>query len=159
MDTMTQNTIVITTDLSDASVDSIKRGLEHAKVSGAEVHVVHISPHFELPLALQRQLSDPESLHRMEKTYKEEELQQLSAFLEEHDFGNSVTPVIRFSEERPSEVILEYAKEVGAELIVMASQGKGALGRFLLGSNTQKVVARAPCPVLIIPPKHESASS
>jgi nucleotide-binding universal stress UspA family protein len=37
-----------------------------------------------------------------------------------------------------------------SELIVMGSRGLGRLEGALLGSNSQKVVSHAPCPVLIV---------
>jgi nucleotide-binding universal stress UspA family protein len=41
------------------------------------------------------------------------------------------------------------AKRVHADLIVMASHGRGGLGSLLLGSTTQKVLAACRIPVLI----------
>jgi len=47
-------------------------------------------------------------------------------------------------------VIVERAKELGAEMLVMASHGRRGLGRWLLGSVTEEVVRHAPCPVLTL---------
>ena len=44
--------------------------------------------------------------------------------------------------------ILRVASEVGAELIVMGSTGRGAIDRLLFGSTTQHVLRQAHCPVL-----------
>lgn len=158
---MSQNVVVVTTDLSETSAAAIAEAILHAKSTDAEVHVILVSSAFELPLALQRQLNDPESLRAMKETYEKEELERLEEFLKTHAVTKGVTPIVRFSDSKPSELIVDYAKEVDARLIVMASQGKGALGRFFLGSNTQRVVAQSTCPVLIIPPivieKHEES--
>ena len=35
-------------------------------------------------------------------------------------------------------------------MIVMATHGRGGVSRFLLGSVTEQVIRRAPCPVLAI---------
>lgn len=48
------------------------------------------------------------------------------------------------------ESILANAEKIGADLIVMGSRGKKGLERFLLGSVASKVVAHAPCSVLIV---------
>jgi len=50
----------------------------------------------------------------------------------------------------PAEAILEVAKTRQSSLIVMGSRGLGKLAGLLLGSTSQKVVAHAPCPVLIV---------
>ncbi len=50
----------------------------------------------------------------------------------------------------PAEAIIEVAQTRSVDVIVMGSRGMGTLGGLLLGSNSQKVVAHAPCPVLIV---------
>ncbi len=52
----------------------------------------------------------------------------------------------------PKLVIPEYAKQWGADLIVIGSQGHNALSRFLLGSVAQTVLRTSPCSVAIIRP-------
>lgn len=47
----------------------------------------------------------------------------------------------------PAEVIVEYARENGADMIVMPTRGQGALRRFLLGSVTAKVLHDSEIPV------------
>lgn len=46
--------------------------------------------------------------------------------------------------------IIEVATTRESDLIVMGSRGLGTLAGLLLGSTSQKVVAHAPCPVLIV---------
>ena len=50
----------------------------------------------------------------------------------------------------PADIIVRYAADKGIDLIVMGSRGKSAIDRFLVGSVTTKVVAHAPCSVLVI---------
>ena len=50
----------------------------------------------------------------------------------------------------PAEAILDVAKTRKCDLIVMGSRGLGMLGGMLLGSQSQKVVRHATCPVLIV---------
>ncbi len=49
-----------------------------------------------------------------------------------------------------AEAIVETAESHGCDLIVMASHGRRALGRLLLGSQTSEVLARCGVPVLVI---------
>jgi len=51
---------------------------------------------------------------------------------------------------RPAEAILQAAIAEKADLIVMGTRGLGAVGSLFLGSQSQKVVAEAPCPVLLV---------
>lgn len=48
----------------------------------------------------------------------------------------------------PSEEIIDYAKEIDADLIVLATHGHTGLSHILLGSVAEKIVRYAPCPVL-----------
>ena len=50
----------------------------------------------------------------------------------------------------PAEAILDVAVTRKSNVIIMGSRGLGTLAGLLLGSTSQKVVAHAPCPVLII---------
>lgn len=49
-----------------------------------------------------------------------------------------------------ADAILDVAKTRNCDLIIMGSRGLGRLAGALLGSNSQKVVSEAPCPVLIV---------
>ncbi len=46
--------------------------------------------------------------------------------------------------------IVDYAKEIGADLIMMPSHGRTGIKRMLLGSVAERVVRHAECPVMIL---------
>jgi len=50
----------------------------------------------------------------------------------------------------PGEAIIDVANTRNSEIIIMGSRGLGRLAGLLLGSTSQKVVAHASCPVLIV---------
>jgi nucleotide-binding universal stress UspA family protein len=51
----------------------------------------------------------------------------------------------------PSEEIVACADQVGAELIVLGGCHRSQLQRVMLGRTTARIIADAPCPVLIVP--------
>ena len=53
----------------------------------------------------------------------------------------------------PHEEIVKAARKEGAAYIVMGTHGRGALGRFMLGSVADRVMRMAPCPVLTVRPR------
>jgi nucleotide-binding universal stress UspA family protein len=65
--------------------------------------------------------------------------------------GARVSTVIASGD--PSEQILAVAAEKKADLIVMSSHGRGAIGRFVSGSVADRVVRHAPVPVMIVGPE------
>ena len=50
----------------------------------------------------------------------------------------------------PYAEILRYANEHGVDLIVMGTHGRSGVSHVLLGSIAEKIVRRAPCPVLTV---------
>jgi nucleotide-binding universal stress UspA family protein len=53
---------------------------------------------------------------------------------------------------RPDEVILSAATAGRPALLVLGSHGRGSLIRMLIGSVAERILRKAPCPLLIIPP-------
>lgn len=49
---------------------------------------------------------------------------------------------------KPSEEIIRVAREETVDMIVLGTHGRGLLDKALFGSTTERVVRRAPCPVL-----------
>jgi nucleotide-binding universal stress UspA family protein len=57
-----------------------------------------------------------------------------------------------------SDLILQTAKDLGADLIVMGTHGRRGFTRALLGSVTESVVRSAACPVLTVRRPHDEKS-
>jgi nucleotide-binding universal stress UspA family protein len=61
--------------------------------------------------------------------------------------GSTVSSV--FLSPPAAEAILAFARDVGVDLIVMASHGRTGVGRMVAGSVAESVLRNAPCPVLV----------
>ena len=57
-----------------------------------------------------------------------------------------------FLPQATSDEIIQYAKDHGISMICIATNGRGGVEHLLLGSTTERVVRKAPCPVLVIRP-------
>ena len=57
-----------------------------------------------------------------------------------------------------AEVVVDYAQRSRSRLIVLGSRARAAV-QYSLGSVAAKVVSRAPCPVLVVPPGAQRASA
>jgi nucleotide-binding universal stress UspA family protein len=62
-----------------------------------------------------------------------------------------VRPVVLTSN-APALTIVQYAKEMAIDLIVMGTHGRSGFERLALGSVTEKILRKATCPVLAVPP-------
>lgn len=50
----------------------------------------------------------------------------------------------------PADDLLAIAEETGAELIVIGLRRRTPVGKLILGSNAQRILLSAPCPVLAV---------
>lgn len=62
--------------------------------------------------------------------------------------GLTIEPMAR--QGYPPDVVVEQATLAGADLIAMGTHGRSGLGRLVLGSTAERVLATAPCPVLTV---------
>jgi nucleotide-binding universal stress UspA family protein len=148
--------ILYPTDFSDLSLYALRYARNFAKAFSAELHVLHV-----VDEAYQNWVTMGPNTIPVGPTSQEMldlAREQMAAFMAEH-FGNDslefqvVSSVILG---RPYPTILDYASQHQVDMIVIATHGRGALTHMLLGSVTEKVVRKAPCPVLTVRhPEHE----
>ena len=50
----------------------------------------------------------------------------------------------------PADVILDTAREHGAELIVLGIRRRSPVGKIIMASTAQRVLLESPCPVLCV---------
>ena len=76
--------------------------------------------------------------------------EQTTAELRERMDNAGVNGNVEMIQGAPAEVILEYAKQNGVDLIVIGSRGLGGIREFVLGSVSHNVVQHAKIPVLVV---------
>jgi nucleotide-binding universal stress UspA family protein len=138
--------ILAPTDISELSCVGVRYALEIAREVSAEVIVYHVVPMGEDWFSRQDKHSPVRNLLANEEA-------TLDKFLAEKCADDvklvKVHQKVEFG--GPHTSIVEAAEREGVDLIVMSTHGRTGLSHILLGSVTEKVVARAPCPVLVIP--------
>ncbi len=72
--------------------------------------------------------------------------QRLDETLREADLPGATAVIAGFAQD----VIVQYAKSVNAELIVVGTHGRSGLARLTLGSTAASVIESAPCAVLVV---------
>ena len=78
----------------------------------------------------------------------EQELTQVQAQLDEAGVQHEVRQLVRGNE--PAEDLIAVAEEVDAEFIVIGLRRRTPVGKLILGSNAQRILLDAPCPVLAV---------
>jgi nucleotide-binding universal stress UspA family protein len=146
--------ILAPTDLSEMSQAGLRHALELAKSEGAEVLVYHVVGPTEEWLTRHDEFY---TFDRLVENHK----RMLAQFLK-ITFGDLLAQVSVRQEVAlgvPYRMIVEKAGEEKVDLIVMSTHGWSGLFHVLIGSVTERVVSRAPCPVLSIHPAEKSASA
>lgn len=82
------------------------------------------------------------------KAEAEEYMNQLADQLQEE--GVNVKPAVVISDRAEDEAIVEYAAELGSDLIVLPNQQRSLVSRWLQGNVTAKVQRRSEIPVLLV---------
>lgn len=72
--------------------------------------------------------------------------------------GTKLKIAVKISNGSPKRVILEEAKNWGADLIIVGSHGYGFWSRTMLGSVSNSLIRHAPCPVLVVREKNSVQS-
>ena len=78
----------------------------------------------------------------------EQELEGVRAELDSAGVSNEVRKLVRGLE--PAEDIIAVAQEVSADFIVIGLRRRSPVGKLILGSNAQRILLEAPCPVLAV---------
>lgn len=83
----------------------------------------------------------------------DEELEAVRRELEKDVADFEVLELVRGND--PTEDLIEVAAEVGAALIVIGLRRRTPIGKLVLGSNAQRILLEADCPVLSVKaPRH-----
>ena len=142
--------ILVPSDFSSASDNAFKYALNFSELFGAQLHVIHVlepvvSPQFagvpEAPAFFNKELAAAE-----------ENLRAWAKSVGATRAGAKLVLRNGF----PAHEIVEAAKELAVDLVIIATQGLTGWKHFCIGSTAERVVRAAPCPVLVIREKeHE----
>ena len=146
--------VLVATDFSEPSATAMNYARELARTFGATLHVVHVvenvyahSAGGELGVTdFAPFMQDLETAART----------QLEATVGEDDRRELRARTALLTANSAAVGIVAHAKDIGADILVVGTHGRGALSKLLLGSVAEKVVRMAPCPVLTVRhPQHE----
>ena len=132
--------VVVPVDFSDASFDSLSTALTLVDEPG-HVHAIHVLP--ELPVTEPGVIWDTVD----DESRIQHGLKAMSKRLGEKGF-DKVKSAIAIGD--PGHEATRYAKNEGADVIVVSSRGRSGIKDLLMGSVTERVIRFAHCPVLVV---------
>lgn len=139
--------ILIPTDGTALSERAIQTGVRLAQALGAHVTGFHAMPEFHVLTYRTGMLEHTrEEYARDCRDTAERYLEAVRQAAKAHRVDCTTRTV---THDHFDEAIVEAVRHLGADLIVMASHGRGGMQGVLLGSTTQKVLTHAMVPVLV----------
>jgi nucleotide-binding universal stress UspA family protein len=132
-------TVVIATDGSGSADRAVGVALDLAEQFDAAVHALYVVDTEEVE-------SSPGDLGEEMRAALLERGEEATAAVAER--AGDVSTAVR--EGRPAAEIIEYAREVDADLIATGTRGRHGEHRLLIGSVAERVVRTAPMPVLTV---------
>ena len=159
--------ILYATDLSETSVHAFSYAVSLANMYGAGITILHVLAEFPGEEFITNMISTDTWKEIQKRHYSEARdaligkkrdriaiKEVLQAFSEEINAKAAdqtfVTDEILIKNGVPSEIILQTAKELNFDLIVMGTHGHSVIADVLIGSTARRVVRQSPIPVLVI---------
>jgi nucleotide-binding universal stress UspA family protein len=145
-------TILFPTDFSDISLYALDYAVSFARQYGAKLVLMHVVDVF---------LSDPAyfapyvPVEGMQEDFEKRSRERLGEIAATKVPGGIPVELVVTQGRAFVEVVRE-AKRREVDLIVLSTHGRTGLGHAMFGSTAEKIVRKAPCPVLSIKhPEHE----
>ena len=145
--------ILVPTDFSDTSEVAVRYAAALARSNDAALHVLHV---LEEPLAYPwgTELYMPQ-LENLYEQFRKDATERLPKLLTDEE-RRECRAVFQCVTGNPYLEIMRYASDHQVDLIVIGTHGRTGATHLLMGSVAEKVVRRAPCPVLTVRnPQHE----
>lgn len=139
------NRVLLATNFRPSSVAATQVATQLAKQTGAELHAVYVIGDYLEQISVMFPESGLSALARL-RHYVQERMGQLSR-------ADGARAIAHIAEGRPYAEIVRMAAEKDADLLVIGTNVHASLfgGTPVLGSEIERVVRNAPCPVLCVP--------
>lgn len=138
--------ILCPTDFSEGARRALSHAVALASPTGAHLTVAHAwgsAP----PASL---FGDAGAAAVLHPERRDEEVERLNASVAAFRAQGAKISTVAL-EGAPVPVLLSFIEEEGIDLLVLGTHGRSGFERLVLGSVTEKLLRKAPCPVLTIP--------
>lgn len=144
--------LLVAVDFSDGSERALQRGVDLARASGAELHVVSVH---DIPLSVAHmgvgvEAGLPGGVFDVLEQLREE-LQKKLDDLKKRYADSGVKVVIHLSEGAAVDSIIGIADDIDADMLILGTHGRTGMQHLLIGSVAERVVRMAHRPVLTVP--------
>jgi nucleotide-binding universal stress UspA family protein len=140
--------ILYPTDFSDTATQALGHALFLAENFEAELHMLHaVVLHDYDPASSTHHFPEPAEIFKRLFDIADSEMARL---IEDYEAKTFAIKEVKRKGFAVSEVVLDYAREIDTDLIVLGTHGRRGPARLFLGSVAEEVVRVAACPVLTL---------
>lgn len=154
------NDILFATDLSENADNALRYAMALGVSHGAKVHVLHVTEPLSqdaivtLRMFMQNDEARDKAIRERHDSVKQMLKANQKAFVkrlspESREAYKSIVSV-ELVDGHPAEEIMERAKALNCQLVVMGTHEQGT-GHTFLGTVTKRVLRRSPIPTLVVP--------
>ena len=142
--------ILCPTDLKERAFIALKKAVQIAHQFNAKITMLNAHPEFMGQQERQMLRVSFDGLKEKYRRIAVESREEMKAEISKlHAEDIQVDYLLR--EGKPEKIIVETAKEIGVDLIVICSDGRDNIKDFVTGTITEHVINHASCPVLVVP--------
>ncbi len=138
--------IMVPTDFSESAKYALPFAVDLASKYGASLHVLHVVEPIVAPVDFAWGTYSYPDIEKQLSGYVDESLAKIM----DEQISDEITCDSTSLHGKPWREIVAHARDQQMDLIVMATHGLSGLSHALYGSTAEKVVRKAPCPVLIV---------
>ena len=139
--------LLIATDGSELARKAVEQGLALAKALDAKATAITVTESWVAVVSGEMAMGFP--IDEYDEGCAANAAESLSVVTELARMTGVACETLHVKDHCPADGIIETAKALGCDLIVMASHGRRGISRLLLGSQANQVVTRSTAPVLI----------
>ena len=139
--------ILVPTDGSDITAKAVDTAIALAQQLGAELLTVSVKEPFPYSAISEMQPTPPQEFFDAQERIAG---QRVAAVVAQSRAAGIACQSHTVEALHPWEAIIEHARRLDCDLLVMASHGRRGVSALLLGSETQKVLTHSKVPVLVV---------
>jgi nucleotide-binding universal stress UspA family protein len=144
---ITLKNILVATDFSDESQTALTYGRDLARTFYSTLHVLHIVGTAAAQFGTEAYSA---VLPDLQRDIEDAARRQLEGLLNDDDRMMLHARAVVRTSNRTAAAVVEYARDLRIDLIVIGTHGRGAVAHLVMGSVAEPVVRTAPCPVLAV---------
>jgi len=139
--------ILVPTDGSDITAKAVDAGIKLAQSVGAQLYTISVKEPFPYSAISEMQPVPPQDFFDAQDRIANK---RVRAVVEMAHAAGLKCQAHTVEALHPWEAIIDHARHMECDLLVMASHGRRGVSALLLGSETQKVLTHSAIPVLVV---------